>query len=84
MSEKMKIEDMPFEMAMTELENVVKKLESGQVPLEEAIKFYEQGDALKKRCEKLLSNAQLKVEEIYQSKDGSIEKKPSELEKLFS
>ena len=53
-----------FEQAMTELESVVRKLESGQDSLETSIALYERGTALRKRCENELKAAQMKVEKI--------------------
>ena len=43
---------MPFEQALKELETIVSRLEDGDVPLEESIRIYERGEALKKHCEK--------------------------------
>ena len=48
------ISNFSFEQAMSELEDVVSKLENGQVPLEDSIKLYELGNALKKHCEQKL------------------------------
>lgn len=53
-----------FEAALKELEEIVAKLERGDVPLEESIAIYERGEALKKRCETLLSEAEERVEKI--------------------
>ena len=55
---------MPFEKALAELEQIVSKLESGNVPLEDSIKIYERGEALKKRCDALLKDAEARVEQI--------------------
>ncbi len=55
---------MPFEKALAELEQIVSKLESGNVPLEDSIKIYERGEALKKRCDALLKDAEARVEKI--------------------
>lgn len=77
-----KPQDMNFEEAMSELEQVVRQLEDGRVPLEQAIGSYERGAALKARCEALLKEARLTVEEIYKSKDGSVDVKPSDLQAL--
>ncbi|HBN22896.1 MAG TPA: exodeoxyribonuclease VII small subunit [Holosporales bacterium] len=77
-----KPQDMNFEEAMTELEQVVRQLEDGRVPLEQAIGSYERGAALKARCESLLKEARLTVEEIYKSKEGSVDVKPSDLQAL--
>lgn len=64
------VSEMSFEDAMKELENVVAKLESGNVPLEDSIKFYERGAALKDHCQKKLAEAEEKVAAITLDKDG--------------
>jgi exodeoxyribonuclease VII small subunit len=53
-----------FEEAMKELEKIVRDLESGQVKLDDAVKAYERGAALKKHCEAKLTEARTKVEKI--------------------
>jgi exodeoxyribonuclease VII small subunit len=53
-----------FEEAMKELERIVRDLESGQVKLDDAVKAYERGAALKKHCEMKLADARAKVEKI--------------------
>ncbi len=53
-----------FEEAMKELEKIVRDLESGQVRLDDAVKAYERGAALKKHCESKLADARAKVEKI--------------------
>jgi exodeoxyribonuclease VII small subunit len=55
---------LPFERAIEELESIVKRLEDGKVPLEESVAIYERGEALKKRCEELLRQAEARVEKI--------------------
>ena len=55
---------LPFEKALAELEEIVKKLERGDVPLEESVTIYERGEALKRRCEELLRQAEARVEKI--------------------
>ncbi len=65
------VDKMSFEQAMAELEQVVQKLENGQVALEESIQLYERGDALKKRCEKQLKAAEEKVAAITSDADGN-------------
>ena len=76
--------DMNFEAAMAELEQVVRQLEEGKVPLEDAISAYEKGTALKARCDELLNSARMKVEEIYKEKNGEVKTTPSELESLIT
>lgn len=61
---------MSFEQALEELENIVKKLERGDVPLEQSICIYERGESLKKHCDMLLKSAEDKVEKIRLSRDG--------------
>ena len=63
MSDK-KIAEMSFEEALAALEEVVKNLEGGQVPLEQSIDLYERGEALRKHCEDRLKAAELRVENI--------------------
>ena len=58
------IQRLPFERAMEELETIIKRLEGGQVPLEESVQIYERGEALKRRCEELLRQAEARVEKI--------------------
>ncbi len=53
-----------FEQAMKELEDIVRRLESGQVKLDEAVAAYERGAALKAHCEGKLAEAKMKVEKI--------------------
>ncbi len=61
---------MTFEEAMKELENVVKSLESGNVALEDSIKLYERGAALKAHCEAKLKAAEEKVAKITLGENG--------------
>ncbi len=56
------IAKMPFEAAMAELESIVDKLDKGAVALEDSIKLYERGEALKKHCDGLLKNAEMRIE----------------------
>jgi len=62
---------MSFEAAMQELEQVVGKLERGDVALEESITLYERGAELKKRCEAKLKEAEEKVAAITLDADGT-------------
>jgi exodeoxyribonuclease VII small subunit len=62
---------MSFEQAMGELESVVSQLDRGDVPLEDSIKLYERGAALKKRCEEKLKEAEEKVAAITLDGDGN-------------
>jgi exodeoxyribonuclease VII small subunit len=59
-----------FEDALAELERVVARLESGEVPLEESIALYARGAELRAHCEDKLKAAEAKVAEITQGPDG--------------
>ena len=72
------ISAMNFEMALAELETIVAKLESGKVDLEESIKIYERGEALRKHCEAKLAEAEARIEKITLSPQG----KPTGVTKL--
>ena len=61
MSEHADIASLPFEKALAELEQIVTRLESGKVDLEQSIAIYERGEALKKHCETLLKAAEGEV-----------------------
>ena len=61
---------LPFEKALAELEEIVRRLERGDVPLEDSIAIYERGEALKKHCEALLKKAEARIEKITIGPDG--------------
>ena len=65
------VSEISFEKAMAELEEVINKLEYGEVPLEDSIKLYERGAELKKICEAKLKEAEQKVKNITLDKDGN-------------
>lgn len=56
--------DLTFEVAVAELEKIVALLESGQIPLDEAIGLFERGKALLEHCSRLLESAELKVKQL--------------------
>jgi exodeoxyribonuclease VII small subunit len=64
------IAKMPFETALAELEAIVDRLEKGAVALEDSIKLYERGEELKKHCDQLLANAEMRIEKIALTGDG--------------
>ena len=64
------IDKMSFEDALKELEDIVRRLESGDVELEKSIEIYERGAKLKAHCEARLKAAELKIEQIVQGADG--------------
>ncbi len=65
------IGELSFERALKELESIVGRLERGDVELEESIAIYERGDALKAHCDKLLKQAEAKVERLAFGPDGT-------------
>ncbi|MEN3037631.1 MAG: exodeoxyribonuclease VII small subunit [Candidatus Kryptonium sp.] len=58
------IENLTFEQALKELQDIVDKLETGQVTLEEAIEMYERGIKLSKYCIDKLTQAELRIKKI--------------------
>ncbi len=76
MGDQTSVENLSFEDALKELETIVEKLEGGDVELEESIKIYERGAALKAHCLGKLKNAQLKVEQIVLNQDGDVSATP--------
>ncbi|MBP7689493.1 MAG: exodeoxyribonuclease VII small subunit [Thermoflexales bacterium] len=58
------IEELTFEQAFAELEESVRALERGELPLEESLVLFERGQQLAAYCGKLLDNAELKIEQI--------------------
>ena len=62
-----------FETSLKKLEKIVSDLENGELPLEESIKTFEEGVKLTKHCQNLLSKAEIKIQKLVESKDGSID-----------
>ena len=63
--------NVPFEQSMQRLEQIVRAMERGDVPLEESLKLFQEGTELVRRCSKLLAEAQLQVKKIMTAPDGS-------------
>src|SRR5437870_13845915 len=63
---------MSFEDALAELEQIVRRMEAGQVKLDEAIQCYERGAQLKSHCEHKLNEAQQRVDRIVIGPDGDV------------
>ncbi|HEU0215389.1 MAG TPA: exodeoxyribonuclease VII small subunit [Stellaceae bacterium] len=70
---------MSFEDALAELEGIVRRLESGQVKLDDAIQSYERGAQLKRHCETKLNEAQQRVDRIVIGSDGAVTVEPAKL-----
>jgi exodeoxyribonuclease VII small subunit len=64
------LSQMTFEDALKALEEVVRKLETGEVPLDDSISLYERGELLRKHCQARLDAAQARIEKIVAGPDG--------------
>jgi exodeoxyribonuclease VII small subunit len=64
------IDQLSFEAALKRLEEIVRKLESGEASLDESIRLYGEGDRLKQQCEARLAAAQARIEKIQLGRDG--------------
>ncbi len=62
--------DLPFEAALAQLEDIVRQLERGDVPLDRSVEIYERGEALKQHCEALLKRAEARIQKITLGPDG--------------
>ena len=65
-----------FEKALKRLEEIVNKLESGNLPLDESLKIFEEGVKLSRFCTKKLDEAERKVEVLLKNKEGKFTTKP--------
>ncbi|MCS5687391.1 MAG: exodeoxyribonuclease VII small subunit [Acidimicrobiales bacterium] len=74
------IKKMSFEVALAEIEDIVRELESGQGELNEAINAYSRGAALKQHCETKLKEAQAKIDKIVLGPDGEVSSEPADLD----
>ena len=62
-----------FESSLKKLEEIVTELEAGDLPLEKSLKAFEDGIKLTRHCQKLLTEAELKIEKLVDSDDGSFD-----------
>jgi exodeoxyribonuclease VII small subunit len=65
-------EPMTFEQALTRLEAIVRTLEAGELPLDETVRLYEEGQRLRLYCEQYLADAEQRITVIRQASDGGI------------
>jgi len=72
------IEALSFEDALKALEDIVSKLESGEVSLEDSIEFYTRGTLLKRHCENKLKTAEARIEKITLDTEGTPRREPYE------
>ena len=66
------IDALSFDAALAELQETVRRLEEGGLPLEEAIALYERGVALHERCAQLLGDAELRVQRLVERGGGQV------------
>lgn len=72
------ISELSFEEALKELEGIVRRLETGEASLEQAITDYERGMQLKSLCQQKLESAKLKVDKIVKQAEGQLALAPLE------
>ena len=61
------LEKLTYEEALEKLESIIKKMEREELPLEESLKNFQEGMLLNQHCRKLLTEAELRIEQILQS-----------------
>jgi exodeoxyribonuclease VII small subunit len=67
-----------FEAALARLEEIVKELETGDLPLEQSLKLFEEGIKLSRLCNKRLEDAERRVEILLKNKNGTVTAQPFE------
>lgn len=73
-------EKITFEAAMSRLDEIVRLLERGEVPIEESLKLFEEGAGLMKKCGTILDKAEQKVSLIMKGENGAPDPEPFEAE----
>ena len=73
------VDQLSFESALKELEEIVARLEQGEVDLEDSIALYERGQALKAHCEKKLKAAEGRLEKVVLGAKGPEGVEPADL-----
>ncbi|TMB79025.1 MAG: exodeoxyribonuclease VII small subunit [Chloroflexi bacterium] len=73
------MESLTFEEAYAQLEAAVTALQDGQMPLERALQYYEEGMKLAQYCNELLQKAELRVQQLSVDNQGAIISQPLEL-----
>ncbi|MCH9609508.1 MAG: Exodeoxyribonuclease 7 small subunit [Chlamydiales bacterium] len=67
---------MQFEKAFSRLEEILEKMNSGNVPLDESLKLYEEADKLITSCSGRLAEAEEKIETLVKKRNGELEQTP--------
>jgi len=73
--------DIKFEDALQRLEEIVDRLETGELPLEDSLKVFEEGVALARRCSKYLEEAEKRIELLTKDDSGLLKADPFEWDK---
>lgn len=73
-------EELKFEKALERLEKIVEELETGNIPLEDALKKYEEGVRLSRACSEKLTQAEKKIQVLTKSLDGSLKREDFEFD----
>jgi exodeoxyribonuclease VII small subunit len=71
-------EPLSFEQSLEKLEEVVHRLEEGNLPLDESLRLYEEGVAAFRRCQQMLQEADLKVRMLVETLEGELAEEPFE------
>ena len=70
------MQEKSFELSLEELEQIVRQLEGGDLPLDRSLELFEQGVRLSRECQKRLDEAERKVEILLRGNDGSYKPMP--------
>jgi exodeoxyribonuclease VII small subunit len=73
--------DIKFEDALLRLEEIVDRLETGELPLEDSLKVFEEGVALARHCSKYLEEAEKRIELLTKDEGGLLKTEPFEWDK---
>jgi len=73
------VDQLSFEAALKELEDIVSRLEQGEVDLEDSIALYERGQALKLHCDGKLKAAESRLEKVVLGATGAVGSEPLDL-----
>ena len=79
-SERSLNEKLPFEKALERLEEIARRLEEEELPLETSLQLFEEGVGLSRECGRRLEEAERKVETLARQPDGSLREEPVDLD----
>ena len=71
-AERQRVSALPFDKALAEFRQVVERLETGNLPLEESIALFERGVLLQRRCERMLTEAELRFQRLVEQAGGKV------------